>query len=119
VGELASELLARALAAERPDDEPRPLEWTAKPLGLKVDLEDKEGERFWSTFETVATESAPRGSLVPDAHLVALMREYGVSTVWSNDRDFRKFDGVTVRNRSTSGLRMASISARGANGYWR
>ena len=57
-----------------------------------------EGESFWRTFKTVAAESAPRGTLVPDAHLVALMREYGVSTVWSNDRDFRKFDSVTVRN---------------------
>ena len=35
---------------------------------------------------------------VPDAHLVALMREHGVVTMWSNDRDFRKFDGITVKN---------------------
>ena len=43
LGELASELLARALAAERPDNEElRPLQWTSKPLGLKVDLDDKE-----------------------------------------------------------------------------
>jgi len=57
-----------------------------------------EGERFWDTFKSVAATSPPRGSLVPDAHLVALMREHGVSTIWTNDRDFRKFEGITVRN---------------------
>jgi toxin-antitoxin system PIN domain toxin len=57
-----------------------------------------EGERFWTAFKSVAAPIAPRGSLVPDAHLVALMREHGVTTIWTNDRDFRKFDGITVRN---------------------
>lgn len=42
MGRLASDLLAQALAAERADDLFPPLRWTAKPLGLKVDLEDKE-----------------------------------------------------------------------------
>lgn len=42
LGELASELLARALADDRTDDPLPPLQWTSKDLGLKVDLEDKE-----------------------------------------------------------------------------
>jgi hypothetical protein len=42
LGQLASELLAQALAAERDSQPLPPLRWTAKPLGLKVDLEDKE-----------------------------------------------------------------------------
>lgn len=57
-----------------------------------------EGERFWSDFKSVAAATPPRGRLVPDAHLVALMLEHGVSTMWSGDRDFRKFDGITVRD---------------------
>lgn len=57
-----------------------------------------ERERFWPAFKGVAAPVAPRGSLVPDAHVVALMREHGVATIWTNDRDFRKFDGITVRN---------------------
>lgn len=57
-----------------------------------------EGDRFWSGFKTVARAVQPRGALVPDAHLVALMREHGVATVWSNDRDFRKFDGISALN---------------------
>ncbi len=42
LGELASELLARALADQRADEALPPLRWTSAPLGLKVDLEDKE-----------------------------------------------------------------------------
>lgn len=57
-----------------------------------------EGERFWRSFRSVIETVQPRGKLVPDAHIVALMAEHGVSTIWSNDRDFRKFDGITVRN---------------------
>jgi hypothetical protein len=49
LGRLASELLARALADERVDDALRPLHWTSKDLGLKVDLEDKEA--IWSALD--------------------------------------------------------------------
>lgn len=41
LGQLASELLARVLADDH-DADLAPLEWTSKPLGLKVDLEDTE-----------------------------------------------------------------------------
>jgi hypothetical protein len=42
LGQVASELLARAIASEAPDEELPPLQWPSKPIGLKVDLEDKE-----------------------------------------------------------------------------
>ncbi len=57
-----------------------------------------ESERFWPTFSAVARSVSPTGNLVPDAHLVSLMGEHGVSTIWTNDRDFRKFDGIKVKN---------------------
>ncbi len=57
-----------------------------------------EGCDFWPSFRTVAADVKPRGNLVPDAHLVALMREHGVSTIWSHDRDFRTFRGITVKD---------------------
>lgn len=57
-----------------------------------------EGDGFWDAFRTVAADLRPRGNLVPDAHLVALMREHGVSTIWSHDRDFRKFRAIRVRD---------------------
>ena len=42
MGELASELLAGALA--RPADRP-PFRWISKPMGALVDIEDKEALR--------------------------------------------------------------------------
>lgn len=57
-----------------------------------------EGEGFWPVYRRVADAVKPKGNLVPDAHLVALMRQHGISTIWSHDRDFRKFEGITVRD---------------------
>jgi len=67
-----------------------------------------EGDRFWPLYERVAAEGRPRANLVPDAHLVALMHEHGITTIWTADRDFRKFDGITARN---------PFDARYANGF--
>ncbi|MBA2496158.1 MAG: PIN domain-containing protein [Acidimicrobiia bacterium] len=53
-------------------------------------------ENFWDSYRRVTGGVAPRGNLVPDAHLVALMHQHGVERIWSRDRDFRKFDGITV-----------------------
>lgn len=57
-----------------------------------------EGPGFWDTYRTVADAVKPRGNLVPDAHLVALMRQHDVATIWSRDRDLRRFDGITVKD---------------------
>jgi toxin-antitoxin system PIN domain toxin len=57
-----------------------------------------EGADFWPRFRRVAADVKPRGKLVPDSHLVALMHEHGVSTIWTHDRDFRKFSGITVKD---------------------
>ncbi len=54
--------------------------------------------RFWGRFLEVARDVAPTGNLVPDTHLVALMIENGVRVIWTHDRDFRKFQGITVRD---------------------
>ena len=57
-----------------------------------------EGDRFWTSLRRATVDVSVRGNLVPDAQIVALMLEHGVGTNWSHDRDFRKFDGVTVRD---------------------
>lgn len=54
-----------------------------------------EGEGFWDRFTEVATDVRPTGNVVPDAHLVALMLQDGVRTIWTHDRKFR---GITVRD---------------------
>jgi uncharacterized protein len=55
-------------------------------------------EGFWESYRHVTEGVHVRGNLVLDAHLVALMHQHGVSTMWSRDRDLRKFDGITVRD---------------------
>jgi toxin-antitoxin system PIN domain toxin len=57
-----------------------------------------EGEDFWRAYKAATSGMIVAGNLVPDAHLVALMRENGVRTLWSHDRDFRKFEGIAVRD---------------------
>lgn len=56
------------------------------------------GERdgFWASYRHVSEQTVVRGNLVPDAHLVALMHQYGVATIVSHDRDFHKFDRIRV-----------------------
>ena len=56
-----------------------------------------EQARFWSSYRAVADNSV-RANLVPDAHVVALMHQNGVRTIWTHDRDFRRFDGIEVRD---------------------
>lgn len=53
-----------------------------------------EHDRFWPSYLRVAGEADARGNLVPDAHLVALMVENGVRTIWTHDRDYRRFPGI-------------------------
>ena len=56
-----------------------------------------EHDGFWDMYLRTAGEHA-RGSQVPDAHLVALMRQHGVRLIYTHDRDFRRFDGIEVRD---------------------
>jgi hypothetical protein len=57
-----------------------------------------EGDRFWPSFREVAQDATPTGNLVADAHIVALMLESDVRTIWTHDRDFRRFSGIEVRD---------------------
>ena len=57
-----------------------------------------ERDRFWHSFRQVAGEADARGNIVPDAHVVALMVENGVRTIWTRDRDYRRFTGIEARD---------------------
>jgi uncharacterized protein len=57
-----------------------------------------EGDGFWKVYRKVADPAAVRENLVSDAHIVALMHQHGVREIWTHDRDFRKFDGIVVRD---------------------
>jgi toxin-antitoxin system PIN domain toxin len=54
------------------------------------------GERFFPlVFEAAQTADA-RGNLLYDAQIVALCREHGVRDLLSEDRDFKRFEGITL-----------------------
>jgi toxin-antitoxin system PIN domain toxin len=60
-----------------------------------------EADDFLRRFRDAAGPVRATGNLIPDAHLVALMRQHGVREIWTGDRDFRKFDGIVIRDPFT------------------
>jgi len=53
---------------------------------------------FMDAFMHVTANTTVRGNLVPDAHVAAILFQNGVRTLYSNDRDFRKFESLDVRD---------------------
>jgi len=53
---------------------------------------------FWSVYRRASEALVVRGNLVPDAHLVALLLQHGVTTLWTHDRGFRRFEGIRARD---------------------
>ena len=83
----------------------------ARPLSAKAAIANLEslldrphvqspGEQpdFWTRFRALASDVPPTGKAVPDTHLVALMLQNGVATIWTHDRDFRRFRGIRVHD---------------------
>ena len=56
-----------------------------------------EADGFWDLYGLVA-DAQTRGNHVPDAHLVALMRQHGVTVIYTRDKDFRRYDGIEPRD---------------------
>jgi hypothetical protein len=57
-----------------------------------------EEDGFWDQYREVTHGVPVRGNLVPDAHLATLLSQHGVVTLYTHDRDFRKFDFLDVRD---------------------
>lgn len=82
---------------------PRPLEPSAAIENVGALLAQPhvrapgEADGLW---ELLCSEPAStlRGNAVPDAHIVALMRQHGVSTIYTRDRGFRRFDGIRAED---------------------
>jgi toxin-antitoxin system PIN domain toxin len=53
---------------------------------------------FLDAYKHIAGEIPVRGNLVPDAHVAAILFQHGVRTLYTNDRDFRKFQSLDVRD---------------------
>jgi toxin-antitoxin system PIN domain toxin len=56
-----------------------------------------EAPNFLAVYRETAI-AATRGKDVTDAHIAALMRQHGVNTIYTRDRDFRRFDGIRVED---------------------
>ncbi len=69
-------------------------------VGALIDLPHvrtvSEGDGFLDAYRRITTDVVVRGNLVPDAHLAAILLQHGVTTLYTHDRDFRKFPGLDV-----------------------
>jgi len=57
-----------------------------------------EEEGFLDVYQEITREVPTRGNLVPDAHLAAVLSQHGVVTLYTHDRDFRKFGFLDVKD---------------------
>jgi toxin-antitoxin system PIN domain toxin len=83
---------------QRPQSVAEALANLTELMGLPHVRTPGEGDGFLARLSEVIADAAPRGDLLADAHLVALMRQHGVRTIWTRDRDFRRFDGIDPRD---------------------
>ena len=52
------------------------------------------GAGDWPAFAAIAREARARGNLAFDTHIAAACRTNGVRAILTEDRDFRRFDGL-------------------------
>ncbi|OAI39780.1 hypothetical protein AYO38_06980 [bacterium SCGC AG-212-C10] len=57
-----------------------------------------ERDDFLTLLSDTCRANVVRGGLVHDAHLIALMRQHDVDTIYTQDSDFLKFKDITVIN---------------------
>ena len=56
-----------------------------------------ENESFWDCYAQLSQGLKARSNLIPDVHIAAILKSHGVHTMYTNDRDFLKFDFLTVK----------------------
>lgn len=64
-------------------------------VGLPKFRHVEAGPDYWDTFKKLMEESRPHGNLIMDAHLAAIAIENGC-TLLTHDRDFKRFDGLSI-----------------------
>ena len=57
-----------------------------------------ESEEYWQRLRSLLLSGQVSGPQVHDARVAALCQEHGVSELWTADRDFSRFPGISVRN---------------------
>lgn len=71
-------------------------EWVGELLDLPQVRTISEEPGFWKLYVQVATPISPRGAAVTDTHLAAVLLQHGVKTLYTRDRDFRRYDFLKV-----------------------
>jgi len=69
-------------------------EWLASPVASALG----EPDGYFDVLESTLTASQVTGSRIHDARIVAICAAQGVDTLWSVDRDFARFRGISVIN---------------------
>lgn len=57
-----------------------------------------ESEQHWPELRALVAKSRVTGPRIHDARIAALCRQHGVRELWSADRDFSRFAGLSVVN---------------------
>lgn len=57
-----------------------------------------EPPKFWSVFRDCLQQGRASGAVAHDARVAAICLAHGVSEIWTADRDFARFKGITARN---------------------
>jgi len=57
-----------------------------------------ESEDYWPQLRSILQTGRVSGPQVHEARVAALCQQHGVSELWTIDRDFNRFPGLTVRN---------------------
>ncbi len=57
-----------------------------------------ESADYWLLLKATLLSGRASGPQVHDARIVTICQQHGVSELWSADRDFGRFSGLTVRN---------------------
>ena len=57
-----------------------------------------ESADYWPLLRSTILTGKVSGPLIHDARIAALCQHHGVSELWTADRDFSRFPGLTVRN---------------------
>lgn len=81
---------------------PTPLDHAIEDLELIFDSPSltllSDGPAHRAHWRRAALDGRATGTLVHDAHIAALVLEHGVRELWTLDRDFARFPGVTMRD---------------------
>jgi len=68
--------------------------WLASPTLVLL----SEGPGYWHVLERVLKAARPQGGQIHDARIAALCLHHRVAELWTADRDFSRFSGLTTRN---------------------